>query len=137
MDSQGKVIMESILETKASTLLEFLAGLHGSLFVTFEEGSVLVRAVLSGTLALAGRQDDARTVLSELEQSSAEKYVSPIPVALTLAALGEHEAAFTRLEEGIRLHCPRAIWGKVDPRLDVLRSDSRYAAMLRKIGLPQ
>ena len=37
--SQGKVIMESILETKASMLLEFLAGLHGSLFVTFEEGT--------------------------------------------------------------------------------------------------
>jgi len=31
--------MESILETKASTLLEFLAGLRGSLFVTFEEGT--------------------------------------------------------------------------------------------------
>ena len=29
MDSQGKTIMESILETKASTLLEFLAGLRG------------------------------------------------------------------------------------------------------------
>ena len=27
VDSQGKVVMESILETKASTLLEFLAGL--------------------------------------------------------------------------------------------------------------
>src|SRR5258708_39867798 len=39
MDSQGKVVMESILETKASTLLEFLAGLRGSLFVTFEEGT--------------------------------------------------------------------------------------------------
>ena len=39
VDSQGKVIMESILETKASTLLEFLAGLRGSLFVTFEEGT--------------------------------------------------------------------------------------------------
>ena len=38
-DSQGKVIMESILETKASTLLEFFAGLRGSLFVTFEEGT--------------------------------------------------------------------------------------------------
>jgi hypothetical protein len=34
MDSQGKVVMESILETKASTLLEFFAGLRGSLFVT-------------------------------------------------------------------------------------------------------
>ena len=39
MDSQGKVVMECILETKASTLLEFFAGLHGSLFVTFEEGT--------------------------------------------------------------------------------------------------
>jgi len=39
MDSQGKVVMESILETKASTILEFFAGLRGSLFVTFEEGT--------------------------------------------------------------------------------------------------
>ncbi len=38
-DSQGKLVMESILETKASTILEFLAGLRGSLFVTFEEGT--------------------------------------------------------------------------------------------------
>src|SRR6476620_6343051 len=39
VDSQGKVVMESILETKASTLLEFFAGLRGSLLVTFEEGT--------------------------------------------------------------------------------------------------
>ena len=39
MDSPGRVVIESILETKASTLLEFLAGLRGSLFVTFEEGT--------------------------------------------------------------------------------------------------
>ena len=39
MDGQGKVVMESILETKASTLVEFFAGLRGSLFVTFEEGT--------------------------------------------------------------------------------------------------
>lgn len=39
MDSRGKLIMESIVETKASTLLEFLTGFRGSLFVTFEEGT--------------------------------------------------------------------------------------------------
>src|ERR1039457_3326949 len=39
MDSKGKVVMESILETKASTILEFLAGLRGTLSVTFEEGT--------------------------------------------------------------------------------------------------
>ncbi len=39
MDSKGKVVMESILETKAATILEFFAGLRGTLLVTFEEGT--------------------------------------------------------------------------------------------------
>ncbi len=37
MDSVGKLVMESILETKAATILEFFAGLCGTLSVTFEE----------------------------------------------------------------------------------------------------
>src|ERR1700692_3176997 len=39
MDSTGKLIMESILETKAATILQFFAGLRGPLVVTFEEGT--------------------------------------------------------------------------------------------------
>ena len=39
MDASGKLVMESILETKAATLLQFLAGLRGNLSVTFEEGT--------------------------------------------------------------------------------------------------
>ena len=39
MDATGKVVMESILETKAATILEFFAGLRGTLSVTFEEGT--------------------------------------------------------------------------------------------------
>src|SRR5881409_948767 len=39
MDATGKVVMESILETKAATILEFFAGLRGTLWVTFEEGT--------------------------------------------------------------------------------------------------
>ena len=39
MDSTGRIIMESILETKAATILEFFAGLRGTLSVTFEEGT--------------------------------------------------------------------------------------------------
>ena len=39
MDSRGKVVMESILETKAATILEFFAGMRGILSVTFEEGT--------------------------------------------------------------------------------------------------
>jgi transposase len=39
MDSTGKLVMESILETKAATILQFFAGLRGTLAVTFEEGT--------------------------------------------------------------------------------------------------
>ena len=39
MDSTGKLVMESILETKAATILQFFAGLRGTLSVTFEEGT--------------------------------------------------------------------------------------------------
>ena len=38
-DAAGKVLMECIIETKAATVLEFIQGLRGSLWVTFEEGT--------------------------------------------------------------------------------------------------
>jgi transposase len=38
-DSTGKLVMECILETKAATILDFVQGLTGSLYVTFEEGT--------------------------------------------------------------------------------------------------
>src|SRR5437660_2200013 len=39
MDSGGKMMMESVIETKAATILEFIQGLRGILWVTFEEGT--------------------------------------------------------------------------------------------------
>ena len=38
-DAAGKLIMESVIETKASTILQFIQGLRGNLYVTFEEGT--------------------------------------------------------------------------------------------------
>jgi transposase len=39
MSAVGKLLMESIIETKASTILQFIAGLRGDLHITFEEGT--------------------------------------------------------------------------------------------------
>src|SRR5229473_1738905 len=38
-NSVGKVVMESVIETKASMILQFIEGLRGDLHVTFEEGT--------------------------------------------------------------------------------------------------
>ena len=35
----GKIVMESVIETKASMILQFIDGLRGDLHVTFEEGT--------------------------------------------------------------------------------------------------
>ena len=39
LNSSGKLVMECVIETKASTILQFIQGLSGSLHVTFEEGT--------------------------------------------------------------------------------------------------
>ena len=39
LDSTGHLVMESILETKAATILQFIHGLRGNVQVTWEEGT--------------------------------------------------------------------------------------------------
>ena len=39
LNDSGKLAMESIIETKASSLLQFIHGLRGELHVTWEEGT--------------------------------------------------------------------------------------------------
>ena len=38
----GKIVMECVIETKASMILQFIDGLRGDLQVTFEEGTSAV-----------------------------------------------------------------------------------------------
>jgi Transposase len=39
LNSSGKLVMESMVETKASSILQFIHGLRGELHVTGEEGT--------------------------------------------------------------------------------------------------
>ena len=64
-DAAGKVLMESIIETKAATVLEFIQGLRGNLSVTFEEGTsaawlydLLKPHVTKNALLKAGNKND-------------------------------------------------------------------------------
>ena len=38
-DAAGKLVSESIIETKAASILEFIRGIRGSVWITFEEGT--------------------------------------------------------------------------------------------------
>lgn len=58
-------------------------------------------------------------------------------VALLYAALGEKDKAFIALNKSYENREAALQLLKVDPRVDPLRSDPRYADLIRKVGLPQ
>src|SRR5450631_1086179 len=39
LNAEGKLVMQSVIATRATTILDFLRGLSGTLYVTFEEGT--------------------------------------------------------------------------------------------------
>ncbi len=51
VEDSGRLLMECLLETKAATILQFLAGLRGTLHVTFEERHLRRLAVRSAEAA--------------------------------------------------------------------------------------
>ena len=93
-------------------------------------------ASIGRTHALAGRPDDARAVLARLDTLSGERYVSPYLLAGIAEALGDERRAFAWLEEAVADHAGQLVYLKLDPRLDRLRGDRRFARIRRSVGLP-
>jgi hypothetical protein len=87
---------------------------------------VPLRAALGWGLAAAGRTDEARTLLRELEHPEDGSWTSPYQRALLHAALGETGRALACLEEACVARDAWAAWLLVDPMLDALRSDPRF-----------
>jgi len=64
-------------------------------------------------------------------------YSSPYHLATLYADLGDKDQAFRWLNTAYAGHDPELQKLRVDFRLDPLRSDPRFAELLRKVGLPQ
>lgn len=92
-------------------------------------------AGLGHVLRLAGRKTQARAVLKELTALSKRCYVSPNSLALVRAGVGEVDQAFQWLEKAVEGRDVWLVWLKREPRFDVLRQDSRFQDLLRRVGL--
>ncbi|HYE15929.1 MAG TPA: tetratricopeptide repeat protein, partial [Pyrinomonadaceae bacterium] len=101
--------------------------------VEISGGSPFIVALLGYASALAGRAEDARAAIAQLEEMSKMRYVSHFHVALVHAALGEKTRAFELLEESFRQGDAWLVWLMVEPALDPLRSDSRFDDLLRRV----
>jgi tetratricopeptide (TPR) repeat protein len=85
--------------------------------------------------AVRGDTGAARRLLADLRQRQSRRYVSPYSIACIYAALGDATNALEWLDKGYGTHASDLTTIAVDPRLDPLRADARFSALIHRMGL--
>ena len=96
-----------------------------------------LEAALGYAYAKGGRRQEAEAVLKQWKEIEKTKYVSNYWMAVVHVALGERDAAFAELEKAYQAHDWFLQRLKVDPFMDSLRNDPRFADLVKRVGLPQ
>jgi TolB-like protein/DNA-binding winged helix-turn-helix (wHTH) protein/Flp pilus assembly protein TadD len=123
----GEDYLQAGLHSEAVSQLKTAAALSGD--------SPLYTAQLGVAFAAAGRNRDAIRIARELETNSTRRYVSPYGLAQIYAALGRDEVAFKWLEAAYEDHAVWMGYRAVDPVFDRYRSDVRFQALLKRVGV--
>jgi TolB-like protein/DNA-binding winged helix-turn-helix (wHTH) protein/Flp pilus assembly protein TadD len=101
--------------------------------VDLSNGNPEAKAYLGHAYAVIGNRVQAEKILRELEQKSKSGVTSPYLAATVYAGLGNKEKAFELLEQASREKSLDVAWiVKPDLRTDNLRSDPRFADLLRR-----
>jgi TolB-like protein/DNA-binding winged helix-turn-helix (wHTH) protein/Tfp pilus assembly protein PilF len=86
---------------------------------------------------LSGRKGEATKILKELLEINERRYVTPAAVAYVYIGLGDKDRAFVWLEKAYQERSNYIAWLKVNPIVDSLRPDPRFADLVRRVGLSQ
>jgi TolB-like protein/Tfp pilus assembly protein PilF len=92
-----------------------------------------VLAALGCTYAKAGKRDEAVKVLEQLQDRAAREYVSSYDLALLFLALGNHNRFIACLSNAHAEHASFMPFVNVDARLDSVRSDARFKALVDRM----
>ena len=85
--------------------------------------------------AAQGKRAEALQIIKELEEMSGANLDEAHWIAKIYAALNEKEQAFSWLERGLATGAIGAFY-KDEPVWDPIRSDPRFADLLRRMGIP-
>jgi eukaryotic-like serine/threonine-protein kinase len=96
-----------------------------------------VASGLGWVYAVSGRRADALKIAQELKDLSSRTYVDFYQLGGIYAGLGDKDEAFRLLEKGYAQHSATMPWLGIDVYWYGMRSDPRYADLMRRMGLPQ
>jgi TolB-like protein/Tfp pilus assembly protein PilF len=94
-------------------------------------GKVMLSAYQAG-----GYKAYLQAMLSEFQAAHRADRSPPERLATTYMLLGQNDKALDALERSYQQHAPNIIYLKADPYYDPLRTDPRFVALERKLGLP-
>ncbi len=85
--------------------------------------------------ASTGNVVEARRILAELTAARSTRVVSAWGIGALHASLGDVDEAFRWLDIAVEEKATGLLFLRVHPRIDALRGDPRYDAMLKRVGL--
>jgi TolB-like protein/DNA-binding winged helix-turn-helix (wHTH) protein/Tfp pilus assembly protein PilF len=100
-------------------------------------GDLTVQGELGYVYARMGRTADAEKIRKELVAESQRRYVSGCYVAMLYIGLGRKDEAIGWLERAYEQKDYQLSWMSVSPVYDPIRSDPRFAALMRRADPPQ
>lgn len=85
---------------------------------------------------MLGKPERTRELRDQLQKTASRAYVSSFIFAEIAFALGENDRGFELLEQACRDRDGAFLFVMPLPVFDRVRDDPRFAAIMRKVGLP-
>jgi TolB-like protein/Flp pilus assembly protein TadD len=95
----------------------------------------VVHAMLGHAYARSGRRAEAQNELQVLGTLAQTRYVPPSYEAIVYIGLGDKDQAFTWLDQSYQDRSEHMLYLKMEPLVDPLRNDPRFASLLKRVGL--
>ncbi len=124
----GLILVQMDLHAEAERAFRDALGLPGA--------GAYSQAQLGYALALGGKVDEARRLLAEITERARTEYVSPAAFATLHIGLGERALALDWAEKAMGDRRGWLVYFRVNPVLDPLRMEPRFAALVARLGLP-
>jgi serine/threonine-protein kinase len=85
---------------------------------------------------LLGERSEALQIIEQFKAISKQRYIPGFYIALVYAGLGDNDQAFAWLEKSVEERFVRLAYLAREPLWDPIRSDPRFAGIVRRVGIP-